>query len=296
MSDLDPIEISNKLKSALANINSPTNSEILNTQNQIYNINNEILVKQDQLDKIKNDELEGQLDNIKSIENSIINKDRLIEQVQFNINNNNENINILYIGILFSIILMGIVCLYALGKINDKLFGILVVLIILFFIIMIMYKYNIFYFKTVTHFVDNRKNLAILNSVKDLGSQVKSNMQERLYGSKQDFLDDNCDCPPSQEDVYNEEEGASVNVVPGYFYYDNSAPKQLLVPNGGDKIDVSTDIGTEEIFDKIDWVNHDKVMYDTNSEESGHYQMNPNSDKLNTNNKLVNDSTYTVNL
>ena len=54
MSDLDPIEISNKLKSALANINSPTNSEILNTQNQIYNINNEILVKQDQLDKIKN--------------------------------------------------------------------------------------------------------------------------------------------------------------------------------------------------------------------------------------------------
>ena len=190
---------------------------------------------------------------------------------------------------------MGVVSLYALGKINEKLFGILVVLLILVFVIMIMYKYNILYFKTVSHFIDNRKNLAILNSVKDLGSQVKSNMQERLYGSKQDFLDDNCDCPPSQEDVYNEEEGASVDVVPGYFYYDKSAPKQLLVPNGGDKINVSTDVDTE-VFDKIDWVNHDKVMYDTNSEESGHYQMNPNSDKLYTNNKLVNDITYTVNL
>ena len=295
MSVPDPIQMSNELKSTLDNINLDTNSQTLNTQNRTYNINNEILVKQDQLDKIKNDELEGQLNKIKSIENTIINKDRLIEQVHVNMNNNSENINILYIGIFFSIILMGVVSLYALGKINEKLFGILVVLLILVFVIMIMYKYNILYFKTVSHFIDNRKNLAILNSVKDLGSQVKSNMQERLYGSKQDFLDDNCDCPPSQEDVYNEEEGASVDVVPGYFYYDKSAPKQLLVPNGGEKINVSTDVDTE-VFDKIDWVNHDKVMYDTNSEESGHYQMNPNSDKLYTNNKLVNDITYTVNL
>jgi hypothetical protein len=295
MSNLDPIQMSNQLKSTLDNINLDTNSQTLNTQNRTYNINNEILVKQDQLDKIKNDELEGQLNKIKSIENTIINKDRLIEQVHINMNNNSENINILYIGIFFSIILMGVVSLYVLGKINEKLFGILVVLLILVFVIMIMYKYNILYFKTVSHFIDNRKNLAILNSVKDLGSQVRSNMQERLYGSKQDFLDDNCDCPPSQEDIYNEEEGASVNVVPGYFYYDKSAPKQLLVPNGGDKINVSTDVDTE-IFDKIDWVNHDKVMYDTNSEESGHYQMNPNNDKLYTNNKLVNDITYTANL
>lgn len=292
---LDPIQMSNQLKSILDNMNLDTDSQNVNTQNQIYNVNNEILVKQDQLEKIKNDELEDQLDKIKNIENSIINKDRLIEQVNNNMNNNDHNIYMLYIGIFFALILMVVVSLYALEKINDKLFGILVVLLILVFVIMIMYKYNILYFKTVSHFVDNRKNLAILNSVKDLGSQVQSNMQERLYGSKQDFLDDNCDCPPIQEDVYNEEEGASVNVVPGYFYYDKSAPKQLLVPNGGDKIDVSADVDSE-IFDKIDWVNHDKVMYDTNSEESGHYQMNPNKDKLYTNSKLVNDSTYTVNL
>ena len=291
---MDPIQVSKQLQSKLSSINLQTNSQDLNTQNQIYNINNEILVKQDQLEKIKNDELEGQLDQIKSIENSIINKDRLIEQIHVNMHNNDENIYMLYIGIFFALVLMTVVALYALEKINDKLFGILVVLLILVFVTMIMYKYNVLYFKTVSHFIDNRKNLAILNSIKDLGSQVQSNMQERLYGSKQDFIDENCDCPVT-EDIYNEEEGASVNVVPGYFYYDKSAPKQLLVPNGGDKIDVSAD-SDSEIFDKIDWVNHDKVMYDTNSEESGHYQMNPNADKLYTNSKLVNDSTYTVNL
>jgi hypothetical protein len=291
---MDPIQVSKQLQSKLSSINLQTNSQDLNTQNQIYNINNEILVKQDQLEKIKNDELEGQLDQIKSIENSIINKDRLIEQIHVNMHNNDENIYMLYIGIFFALVLMTVVALYALEKINDKLFGILVVLLILVFVTMIMYKYNVLYFKTVSHFIDNRKNLAILNSIKDLGSQVQSNMQERLYGSKQDFIDENCDCPLT-EDIYNEEEGASVNVVPGYFYYDKSAPKQLLVPNGGDKIDVSAD-SDSEIFDKIDWVNHDKIMYDTNSEESGHYQMNPNADKLYTNSKLVNDSTYTVNL
>lgn len=291
---MDPIQVSKQLQSKLSSINLQTNSQDLNTQNQIYNINNEILVKQDQLEKIKNDELEGQLDQIKSIENSIINKDRLIEQIHVNMHNNDENIYMLYIGIFFALVLMTVVALYALEKINDKLFGILVVLLILVFVTMIMYKYNVLYFKTVSHFIDNRKNLAILNSIKDLGSQVQSNMQERLYGSKQDFIDENCDCPVT-EDIYNEEEGASVNVVPGYFYYDKSAPKQLLVPNGGDKIDVSAD-SDSEIFDKIDWVNHDKIMYDTNSEESGHYQMNPNADKLYTNSKLVNDSTYTVNL
>ena len=291
---MDPIQVSKQLQSKLSSINLQTNSQDLNTQNQIYNINNEILVKQDQLEKIKNDELEGQLDQIKSIENSIINKDRLIEQIHVNMHNNDENIYMLYIGIFFALVLMTVVALYALEKINDKLFGILVVLLILVFVTMIMYKYNVLYFKTVSHFIDNRKNLAILNSIKDLGSQVQSNMQERLYGSKQDFIDENCDCPVT-EDIYNEEEGASVNVVPGYFYYDKSAPKQLLVPNGGDKIDVSAD-SDSEIFDKIDWVNHDKVMYDTNSEESSHYQMNPNADKLYTNSKLVNDSTYTVNL
>ena len=37
---------------------------------------------------------------------------------------------------------MTVVALYALEKINDKLFGILVVLLILVFVTMIMYKYN----------------------------------------------------------------------------------------------------------------------------------------------------------
>lgn len=292
MSD-SPYNKSVELTSKLGGFDTTTISD-LNIQNQIYNINNEILVKQDQLEKIKNDELENQLDKIRSIENSIINKDRLIEQIHMNMHNNDQNIYMLYIGIFFAIILMIVVILYAMEKINDKLFGILVVLLILIFVCLVMYKYNILYFKTVSHFIDNRKNLAILSSIKDLPSQIQSNTQERLYGNKQDFIDENCDCP-NTEDIYNDEEGASVNVIPGYFYYDKSAPKQLLVPNGGDKINVSAS-PESEIFDKIDWVNHDKIMYDINSEESGHYQINPNTNKFYTNNKLVNDSTYTINL
>ncbi len=289
----DPIEASGLLATSLDTLDEEISSE-LNEQNQIYNINNEILVKQDQLEKIKNDNLENQIEQIKTIESSIINKDRLIEQTYEHMQKNDKNIYILYLALSFSIVLMLVVYLYSLGKLNDKAFTACIVFIIVVFILMVMYKYNILFFRTVTHFVENRKNLALINSVKDLGSQVQSNMQERLYGDKQDFLDENCICPVS-EDYYAEEEDVAVDIKPGYFYYDKNAPKQLLVPNGGDKIDVSA-TDDREVYDKIDWVNHDQVMYELNDEESGHYQIEPNDRKLYTNGKLVNDSTYTVNL
>ena len=78
MSAKDPIDIMNELKSQNSFLNDSTLD--LNAKNQENNVNNEILVKQDQLMKIKNDELNHQLDKLKDMENNIINKDRIIEQ------------------------------------------------------------------------------------------------------------------------------------------------------------------------------------------------------------------------
>ena len=79
MSAKDPIDIMNELKSQNSFLNDSTLD--LNAKNQENNVNNEILVKQDQLIKIKNDELNHQLDKLKDMENNIINKDRIIEQI-----------------------------------------------------------------------------------------------------------------------------------------------------------------------------------------------------------------------
>ena len=68
----------NELKAQSQNLEDTTQDLV--SQNQQYNTNNEIMVKQDQLNKIKNDRLNKQLENLNELEHNIINKDRLIEQ------------------------------------------------------------------------------------------------------------------------------------------------------------------------------------------------------------------------
>ena len=289
MSD-DPIQQMQALE-AQNRINEETTLELV-AQNQLYNLNNEILVKQDQLTKFRNDKLNQQLKKLKELESNIINKDRIIEQTNQVNENNNKNIYTLYIGLFFTIILFIAILLYSLGKLNDKIFMVIFSIILFIFICLVLYTYNIAHFATLLNFFDNRRRMKLLESVSNIGSNVKSWLQTRTYGDKQEWVDENCTCPETNN-VYMEEENIGVNIVPGYFYYDKNAPKQNIQPDGGEPINLSTD-ANKKIYDKISWVNHDSMASSVLAEND--YNIEPNDNRIYKNGKFNADSTYTVNL
>jgi len=294
----DPIETMNYLRHKIDGTGDTTIDEELTVKNQIFNIENETLVKQDQLVKIQNDKLNKQLDSLKDVENNIINKDRIIEQTNLHIENNNKNIYTLYASLFLSLILFISIILYSVGQLSDRLLNIIIVSIILLFLCVFLYTYNIFHFATLVHFLDNRKNLHLGRSVENLKRKIGLDLQEKLYGDKKDFIDKNCDCEDTDtEEVYTDEENIGVDIKPGYFYYDKSAPKQKLMPHGGDDDNVSLN-ATKPIYDKIDWSNHDKITSDpdSSSDNTKSYRINPNNYDVYKSGTLVADSTFTVNL
>ena len=101
----------------------------------------------------------------------------------------------------------------------------------------------------------------------------------------------NCTCPETNN-VYMEEENIGVNIVPGYFYYDKNAPKQNIQPDGGERINLSTN-SNKKIYDKIKWVNHDNMASNVLAEYD--YNIEPNDNKVYKDGKFNADSTYTVN-
>ena len=289
MSD-DPIQQMQALE-AQNRINEETTLELV-AQNQLYNLNNEILVKQDQLTKFRNNKLNDQLKKLKDIENNIINKDRLIEQTNQVNENNNKNIYTLYIGLFFSIILFIVILFYSLGKINDKIFMIIFSIILFIFICLVLYTYNIAHFATLVNFFENRRKMRLEASIGNIGSNMKSWLQKRTYGDQQEWTDENCACPETNN-TYMEEENIGVNTVPGYFYYDKNAPKQNIQPDGGEPINLSNN-PNKKIYDKINWVNHDSMASSILAEYD--YNIKPNNNKVYKDGKFNADSTYTVNL
>ena len=286
----DPIDQMNELKAQSQDLEDTTLNLV--SQNQQNNTNNEIMVKQDQLEKIKNDRLNKQLENLNELEHNIINKDRLIEQTNQVNENNNKNIYTLFVALGLSfIIFLGIV-LHSIGKLNDKILTAIVAIILVIFVCIVMYTYNIAHFADMVNFIDNRRNLRLMESVGNFGSRVQKWRQERAYGDEKDWVDANCECPDDSGAEAIDEENIGVDIKPGYFYYDKNAPKQNITPNGGSRINVSDD-ASRKIYDKINWVNHDIVA---NSEDDNEYNIFPNKDQIYKNGKLVNYSTYTVNL
>ena len=302
MGDSNPIATSNKLQKALnslSNLATASNSQI-NAYNTLNNIDSQILLKKDQLIKIKNQELNQQIKYLQDYESSIINKDRLIEETNLNIEKNDRNITVLIFSILFSIFLFVVIFMYVYNIISPKLFNLLLIGIVIMYVILFLYAYDIFYFKTVVNFFDYRKNNNIENAVKDWSKFTKTDLQQKLYGNKTDWVDNNCNCPTSI-DVLPNEGNISVKQIPGLYYYDKNSPGQLIVGNDnngitinkGEKVNISTN-PAKRVFDKIDWVNHDN--YETqNINQIGVYELNATPGNS-TNNGFNDYSTFTANL
>jgi len=302
MVETDPIKTSTELESALkslSNLTTEANSNI-NALNTLNNIDSQILLKKDQLIKIKNEELNQQIKYLQNFESNIINKDRLIEETNLYIEKNDKNITVLIFSILFSIILLIIILMYVYNNINPYLFNLLLIVIVLMYVVLFLYAYDIFYFKTVVNFFDYRKKENIVNAVKDWSKFTKTDLQQKLYGSKKEWDDSNCNCPP-QDNIYSNEANIGVKQIPGLYYYDKNSPNQLIVGNEnngtiinkGEKVDVS-DNTNKKIFNKIDWVNHDNYET-TNQNQTGVYELNQNIGSY-YNNGFNDNSTFTANL
>ena len=118
----DPIDQMKELEQTSRDYNDSTQQLLVS--NQAYNTNVETSVKQNQLNKFHNDRLNKQLSKLKELESNIINKDRLIEQTNQLNENNNKNLNTLYISVFLSIFLFFCIIIYAGGLINDRILGI----------------------------------------------------------------------------------------------------------------------------------------------------------------------------
>ena len=171
----------------------------LNTDN---NINQEILIKKQQLLKFKNDDLMKQLQELEIIESNIANKSKIIEQTNYNIEKGNSNINYLIISIILAIILCACVALYGYGKLDDKKFLTLVTIIALCYLCLFLYANNIFYLKDSMSYLFNARSIQSLeNKLTTWQSRIETAAENNINEYKQTWIQNNCTCPIEEESI-----------------------------------------------------------------------------------------------
>jgi len=300
--------INNQL--AIGNISQP----LLSIAN---NINQENLAKRDQLLKMENDDLMNQLRELELIQSNISNKNTMLDQINTNIMNEQTNINTLIGCIILAIILLVVIVAYGYQKIDKSLMILLVIIIAVCYVILFFYSYNIFYLNTAWKNLFNPNTEARLGkALQTWSTDIKTGIHDTIYGTEQSWISANCACPASEE---NEETpllpytpGISVNPQPGYFYYDGSAPPQLIVPNNpAPSIPSSSNpfnpFMPSQNMENIDWVDYSRngqiksynpVSYNNNNyyNYKSDNPQNQLQEAIDTPNGLVNSTTTTINL
>jgi hypothetical protein len=231
---------------------------------------------------MQNEDLMNQLKELEVIQSTIANKDRYIDQVNDNITNQNLNIRVLVISILLAILLLAIIILFGYGIFQYIHFIILIVIIVICYIILFLYSYNIFYFRdSIDQLGGFNKNVSKLNSkLENWSKTVGEDIRNELYGDESTWINNHCTCPPQTEEsddsnnnlIYAEDANVSQSEIPGYFYYDGTAPQQLLLPTPS----------TQQLNENIDWVDyspsgtlhHNKKVNQTYNTNNNYYNAN----------------------
>jgi len=247
------------------NLNLSELNLVQNEINVLSNLNKEALFKKEEILKLKNEELMDQLRSLESIQSGITTKDRLIEQTNKHIENQDLNIIVLASLIGFGVILFIIINLKGLGVIGEKQFTLAIIVQFTIFIVGAIYAYNIFYFKDAVTYLFDRRNLRILNQLKEMAKKETEN----LYGKEDEWIDENCDCP-FEEDTYAYYYNGQEAEKHGYFYYDGSSPQQLIVD-----LPTKNDVYSE-YDEKIYWVDYS---------QDGKPMYNPKTKKMSYDNK-----------
>lgn len=275
------------------NQNLVTLNYIQNQMNTHNNLNQEALIKEDQLLRMQNDDLMKQLKELEVIQSTIANKERLTEQTNESIKNEESNIKILIISIVLAFLLLIGIYAYGNNRITPSMLGLIFIIILSCYLILFMYSYNIFYFKDAVNSLFDRAPQRLGNELKNWSETVKAEVSAELQGLKSEWIQNNCACPAQQETeeedgpIYAEDANVYQNETPGYFYNDGSAPPQLLVPT---PIPVVT-----QLTQSIDWVDYSQNgqnFYNSLSNDPRKIQQ----ELLNRSGNLVGDNTNTENL
>ena len=108
-------DIVKAINTNLANI-----TAIQNYSNKINNLNSEALIKKEELLKLENEDLMKQLRELESIQSTIYNKERIIEQNNASMKQEDINIRVLISCIVLAILLLISISLYGTGKLDSK--------------------------------------------------------------------------------------------------------------------------------------------------------------------------------
>lgn len=281
-------------------------------QNQLSlanNINQENLVKRDQLLKMENDDLMSQLRELESIQANISNKNTMLDQINTNISNGQTNINTLISCVILAVILLAVIIAYGYGRIDKSLMILLIIIIAVCYVILFFYNYNIFYINTAWNNLFNSNSEARLGQALQTWSiDIDSTINTAIYGTEQNWIKENCACPASE----NEEEtpllpykpGNAQGPQPGYFYYDGSAPPELITPMSPTPV-------PGVLNENIQWVDYSEngqLVISNNGptynefSDTNYYNYNGNNPEnslqnaVNNSTVLVNNTTNTINM
>ena len=210
-----------------------------NQANFNANINQEILLKQEQLLKMQNDDLDSQLSSLDLSQNYINNKSRMIDQTNDALLKKNKYITFLIVTSVFSILAVVVILLYGMKQIDDKKLKILLILLFIIYVCVYLYVYNIFYLNDAFKFMFFSKEAEMGQKLGNWVKKVDDNIASSLYGTEQEWIDQNCATPcdldnlsgEEEEDVYATYTENTISPTPGYFYNDSSAPPQLIYPS-----------------------------------------------------------------
>lgn len=282
--------------------------------NSSNNLNQEALIKQGELLKLKNEDLRKQLQNLEIIQSNINNKERLIDQTQLNTIDNDVQIYLLVVAIILAILIVVFIILYGKGKINGKILSLIIIIIGFIYFLMYIYTYNIFSYRDALSYLSSvHSNWYLGKELKEWAKPIITDIDDNIRETKDRWIANNCDCPVVEEQEENQtgEEDSSLNAVggtlyekevPGYYYKDHSAPAQLIVPLPSK---------VKNLNESIDWVDYSSngtMKYNKDSNENvyvnnQYYNYKPAQTQsqellfeLNNNGSLVNNSTKTGNM
>lgn len=275
-------DIINAINTNLAELNL-----INNLSNISNNVNQEIIVKKNQLLKMQNNNLMKQLREIENIDSIISTKNRIIEETNLNILKQELNIKFLIITTILAIILFISVIGYSYGKITSRILTIIIGIIITIYLLILMYAYNIFYFRdAIIYLFFDKTRYRIGDALKTWSKKVDDEIQTNIYGDKNNWVNNNCTCSANLEEedtgIYATNSNIIETEIPGYFSYNGSAPPQLLVPT-------PKQTPTLKLDQSIDWIDYSQ------NGQTNIYNLSHNlSNRIP--NDLINSETLTANM
>lgn len=199
--------------SGLQNIVNATNQKLTaltlsaNELNALNNFNNEAIIKKDQLIKLENDELTKQLFQLENLQSTISNKNRMIEQVNKNIEDTDNNIKMLIIIIILTFVFLLFIIAYGSKKIDGNVLIFAFCIILFSFFISNIYVNNLFSFKNAIHNTFSNNDKRLINAVKAIDA-IKDTLKEETTDTiekiKKNYLKDYCGCSPDKGNTSEE--------------------------------------------------------------------------------------------